>query len=182
MKSLKEIIDENTEPIEFPLCNRIYTISPERRVYGEIRKKYNELGHRALLEFKQCVSELRDLDELISSIPSAFLVSIDESLDELSKDAISVGCYTYDSNTILNECTEHDYFKRFQDAYSAYVERDENITCKLSNASKYRKIRKDNRARWTSATINGDICDAWATGKNQAIYAGFVDQPAAALS
>ena len=43
MNNLKQLIDANTTALEFPLLGQVYTVSPQRRVFHELKKKYNSL-------------------------------------------------------------------------------------------------------------------------------------------
>ncbi len=161
MKNLNEIMQEYDYSVEFPLLGRTLTVLPERNVYHNLRQKYNTLADDAVKKFKGYLSELKNIDEFFSSIQSAFIVSIEDGLNEVSRDAISVGCYDLDSATIVNECINGGYFDTFSNAYQRYEDRNEQIISKLSNAAEYRAIRKNSRPRWTSATYGGTMMNAW---------------------
>lgn len=161
MNNLKEIMEKYNHIVEFPLLGRTLTVSPERNVYHNLRHKYDTLADDAMKKFKGYLSELKNIDEFFASIQSAFTVSIEDGLNEISRDAISVGCYDLDSATIVNECVNGGYFNAFAEAYQKYENRDNQILSKLSNAAEYRAMRKNSRPRWTSVTYGGDMLSAW---------------------
>lgn len=104
MKNLKEIMDEYNKEIEFPFLGGTLVVSPERNIYNQIRIKYNEIADRASATFRDQLSQFKDIQELLDGTAKAFLVAMKEGLDTLSKDAISVNCYTIDTEAAVKLC------------------------------------------------------------------------------
>lgn len=161
MDNLKQIIDANTSVLEFPLLGQIYTVSPQRRVFHELKKKYNSLAEEAYKKFLGYMNSFSDLSDLIDSAPTALIAALEAGINEVSADSISVGCNYMDASAVVDACIEQDYFDPFQKAYEVYVNKDMAISSKLSNAADYRTARKASRGRWTSATFGGTMLDAW---------------------
>lgn len=161
MKNLKEILDDYNHSVEFPIMGQTLVISAERNIYNAIRHKYNQFADDSLQKFKGYLFQMKNLDELLSSAPDAFVLALEKGLDELSKDAISIGYYSLDTENIIGECVNSGYFDDFQNAYENYITNNEQILSRLSNSMQYRQVRKQSRPRWVSATYGGDIFDAW---------------------
>lgn len=161
MMNLKEMINANISSEKFPLLGQTITVSPERIVYCKLKQKYDTLAQDAYERFMGYMNSFSDLTDLIDSAPTALIAALEEAINEVSSDAVSVGCYSFDAATIIADCIESNYFDTFQEVYAKYVERDYAIASKLSNAADYRAARKDSRGRWTSTTIGGTMVDAW---------------------
>ena len=161
MDNLKQLIDANTSPIEFPLLGQIYTISTQRIVFHELKVKYSLLADEAYKKFIGYMDSFSDLNDLIDSAPTALIAALEAGINEVSSDSISVGCNYMDANAVIDACIEQDYFDPFQKAYEVFVNKDATISSKLSNAVDYRAARKASRGRWTSATFGGTMVDAW---------------------
>lgn len=161
MANLKQIIDDNISAVEFPLLGEKYIISPDRIVYLNLRQKYATLATEAYKKFVGYMNSFSDINDLIDSAPTAMIAALEDSINEVSLDAISVGCYSMDANEVVNICIEEDYFDSFQKSYEVFVKQDYAITSKLSNTADYRAARKASRGRWTSATYGGTMLDAW---------------------
>ena len=152
MEKLNEIMERYNEEKVFPFLGAELIISPERNVYLHIEKKYRELSFDARKVFTRCLNELKNLDDLYENIDAAFSMALENSLNAISADAISVGCYTMDQNAIIAICFKKGYFKIFEDALKEIVQKDSEIQSCLQNAQAYRAARKATRGRWTSAT------------------------------
>ena len=161
MEKLNEIMERYNEEKVFPFLGAELIISPERNVYLHIEKKYRELSFDARKVFTRCLNELKNLDDLYENIDAAFSMALENSLNAISADAISVGCYTMDQNAIIAICFKKGYFKIFEDALKEIVQKDSEIQSCLQNAQAYRAARKATRGRWTSATYGGTMADAW---------------------
>lgn len=161
METLKEMLEKYNEAVTFPFLGGEYTISGERNTYHHLRMKYQALADEAVQTFKKCLGELSGLDEFYANIENAFSLALENGLNEVSRDAISVECFTLDSKTIVDECVKGGYFDTFGEAVKAYAQRDNEILSGLSDAKSYRSARKATRSRWTSTTYGGSIMDAW---------------------
>ncbi len=161
MSNLKQIIDENRSAIEFPLFGHIYTVSPQRIVFHHIKQKYDALANTSYKKFLRFMDSFENLTDLIESAPLALIAALEDSITEVSGDAVSVGCYSMDAEAVVNNCFDSDYFEPFENAYGEYVVQSYAIDAKLSNAADYRAARKAYRGRWTSATFGGSMLDAW---------------------
>lgn len=161
MANLKQLIDANPTAVEFPLLGQTYTVSPQRIVFHKLKQKYNTLAEEAYKKFIGYMNSFSDLSDLIDSAPTALIAALEAGINEVSSDSISVGCNYMDASAVVEACIEQDYFDPFQKAYEVYVNRDNAISSKLSNAADYRAARKASRGRWTSATFGGTMLDAW---------------------
>lgn len=174
--TLKDIIENYNVSVSFPLMQqreivaqnegvpmsgRALNISAERHVHTQLRKKYDYLADAAVEKFSSYLSQLTSLEELIGSVQDMFLLSIETSLNEISRDAISVGYYSLDTESIIAECIQGDYFNAFETAFSIYTAAELKISGDLSQSTTNRTVRKQYRSRWTSATYNGTMLDAW---------------------
>lgn len=161
MANLKQIIDDNNSVVDFPLLGQNYVVSPERIVYHNLKQKYDALATEAYNKFLGYMNDFSDLSDLIDSAPTALIAALEAGINEVSSDSISVGCNYMDASAVVDACIEKDYFDPFQKAYEVFVNRDIEISSKLSNAVDYRASRKASRGRWTSATFGGTMLDAW---------------------
>ena len=104
MKNLKQVIDENNREIAFNMFDSKLVVSAERNVYNQIFSKYEKIAENIKNEFIKYLDEMSNLDEFFESVFQMFLLSLESGINEIAKDAISVGIYTYDLDTILSEC------------------------------------------------------------------------------
>ena len=161
MKKLNEIIQQYNYSESFPIFGNELVISPQRNVYTQLRTKYKSLADEGFLKFQRVFDNLRNIDELLSSAYKALSVAIEDSIMEVVNDSISVGVNVIDTNNVYDECERLCIFDDFNRAYRTFAVEDERIISNLNNASYYRKMRKECRPRWTSATIGGNMAQAW---------------------
>lgn len=162
MKNLKQVIDENNREIAFNMFDSKLVVSAERNVYNQIFSKYEKIAENIKNEFIKYLDEMSNLDEFFESVFQMFLLSLESGINEIAKDAISVGIYTYDLDTILSECMKKNYFSSFEEMVELYEKQDEQIISALSNAATYRAHRKNSRSRWSTITYGGSMLDAWS--------------------
>ena len=95
-------------------------------------------------------------------VPDLFLEICEEPLLEVVSDIISVDIYTVDKQTVIEKAFEGVYFDPFLKSYSEYESTYNKIISELKGAEYAREQRKQNRARWHSATIGGNAITAWS--------------------
>lgn len=160
MKNLKEILEQNNHNVSFPIMEYTLEISPKRNIYTQIRNKYKSISDDGFAYFKKLFSDLKNINELLSSAYKALSMSMSEVVNEVVKDSISVGVSAIDASAVFEECERLNIFDDFNRAYRDFAVEDERIVSQLNNAVSYRKARKDSRPRWSSATIGGDMLQA----------------------
>lgn len=162
MKNLKEIIEEFGNEVEFPVLGGTLIISKERNIYNQIRIKYNALADKAVVKFKELLPQLKSVQEILDSVSKLFLTSVQESLNELSRDAISVGCYSLDMEAVTKLCMKKGYFDSYDKAYEAYKKQYLSILIDFLDKAAKISGNVDNRPRLEVATLGGSTLDAVA--------------------
>ncbi|MDR1674351.1 MAG: hypothetical protein LBR54_02740 [Oscillospiraceae bacterium] len=120
MKSLKEIMREYNTSVSLPFLGHTLTVSAERNIYNEMCKKYSDLTITAVAKFGEFNAGFIDLNDLISTARSKFLISINEMLTEISCDAVSIGVHNLDSGAIIEDCFRMGHFEAFTKILDAY--------------------------------------------------------------
>lgn len=144
------------------LLNTKVEITSDRVLYNAIRNKYKKIAMRAQEKFEEYNKQFEDINDLLSSAPDAFILSIEDAILELIQDIISMDVYTVDKDAVINKAFDGDYFDEFCDAYGLINNIYEKIISDLSDAEEYRNARKASRPRWQSATIGGNAINAWS--------------------
>lgn len=159
---LKTILETENHDVTVSLCGKPYVISAERNIYNAVRAKYGAMAEAAELRFEEEFKKLKDIDELIEKVPDLFLEVCEEPLLEVVSDIISVDIYTVDKQTVIDKAFDGVYFDPFLKSYSEYDNTYNEIISELKGAEYAREQRKQNRARWQSATIGGNAITAWS--------------------
>ncbi len=159
---LKEILETKCQPIETVCAGYKFTIDSERNVYNEIRSKYRKLALEACEKYRQMDAELEDVGDLMNNAPDAFIIAIEDVVKEMLQDIISLDIYDVDKDKIVEKAFEGVYFDEFAEAFGQISSRVEKIITDLNDAEFAREFAKDNRSRWTSATIGGNSINAWS--------------------
>ena len=162
MKSLKEIINEYDYDKSFPLFGETFTVSRERNIFSQIKYKYEELAGDSLDEFSRRFSNYKDIESMLSNLKTDFAYSVMNALDELKKDAISIGCYSLDDRAIISLCEQNRYWASYEDSYQSYFEMLKGIY----EEHAYRLAQVYNRADYHPtlevATLGGNLVDVVA--------------------
>ena len=148
MKSLKEIMDSANHSVTFHLLQQTITVSPERHLYSQLRKKYSSMAVSLYQQFS-AQNQYRDLADMASRAEGIFKQAISPCIQEVVNDAFSVGIYTLDANTILEECMEEWYFDAFQDALGKFTEPYYELSGSLEQMQKDLKRRKKHKRNGT---------------------------------
>lgn len=158
---LKSILEQENHSVNTSLFGYDFYISPERNIYNVIRNKYKKLAVSAKEKFAKMNDELTDINDLLNSVPSAFVVSIEEALLEILQDIISVDIYTIDKEAVIEMAFNGEYFNEFSKSFAVFNEKVNAILKEVNDEAYAREIRKESRPRWTSATFGGNMFDAW---------------------
>lgn len=121
MESLKYIIDNYNNEENFQLFQKTLTVSAGRNVVVHLRNKYLSLAYVAKNKYCQIDNNFNSLKTLVEKSESSFISIIKEVMQEVVNDALSIGLYTLDVNTIYSECRS-TYFKSFYNAYNSFLE------------------------------------------------------------
>lgn len=158
---LKTILEQENHSVNTSIFGNDFYISPERNIYNTIRNKYKKLAMSAKEKFAKMSDELSDINDLLNSVPSAFVVSIEEALIEILQDIISLDIYTIDKDAVIEMAFNGEYFDEFSKSYAVFNEKVNAILQEVNDEAYAREIRKESRPRWTSATFGGNMFDAW---------------------
>jgi len=120
MKSLNEIISENQNNIEFPFLGNTLIIPTKRRVYSQVKKKYNELALIASNKYADKIRKHQNVESIINNFGSDVAASYDDIFKEIVKDAVSVDCYTLDEATVKKICEQKKCYDKANSAIREY--------------------------------------------------------------
>ena len=113
---LNAILKQENHSVNVSLFGYDFYISPERNVYNVIRNKYKGLAISAKEKFEKLSTELTDINDLLNSVPSGFVVSMEDALLELLQDIISLDIYTIDKDAVIEMAFNGDYFNHFSNS------------------------------------------------------------------
>lgn len=160
MKTLKEIISEFNYEVEFPFLGQTFVVSKERTVNNQIRIKYGQLADNAKSIFAGRIAKYDSPEALLNGLALDFLTAMKDSFDELTKDAISVDCYTLDMEAAIKLCTKKGYFDAYDKAVREYQSAYNSILQKhIGNASNVYN-NAANHPTLQVSTIGGGVGDA----------------------
>lgn len=162
MKNLREIMNEYDNEVTFPFLENNFVVTKERNIYNQLRLKYKEIANRAEVDFAKRLEKYSTPEALHKGVSYDFLYSLKEGFDEVTKDAISVDCYTFDMEAVTKLCIKKKYFDSFDKAVSDYKLEYAAILAKyLDEASNvYDSI--SNHPYLQTATIGGSLADVAA--------------------
>ncbi len=159
MKDLKEILNEYNCEVEFPIFGETLVISGQRNIFNQLRWKYRSIANEVQGIFNDMASEITNIQDYLEQIRGVFYIALETGLKELKTDAISVGCYTLDTDTIINKCMKKGYFKVFNSALEDYQAQYDNILRTYSYQVRNIRYEASNHARLEVSTIGGGISD-----------------------
>ncbi len=162
MKNLKEILDEYNKDVEFPFLGGTLIILKERNIYNQLRFKYNRIADSAKSDFSRRIEKYSDPKSLIDGIPQDFLLALKNGLDELTKDAISIDCYSLDMEAAVKHCIKKGYFDSFDKAVNEYKKAYVAILTKHGMAMANTYEDAENHPYLQVATIGGSLGDVFA--------------------
>ncbi|MGI6109664.1 MAG: hypothetical protein ACOYB8_07480 [Eubacteriaceae bacterium] len=158
---LNEILNVQDLSAETYLLDKTFVISHERAFYNSVRSKYKVLSENAVTKFTAKYASLKDINDLIDGAPQIFIESIDDVLNEILQDIISVGIYEIDKNKIIELAYQGKYFDDFSNYYSKVLNSCNSIYQDLNITKENRNQNLQNAGNWTVATIGGTLFDAW---------------------
>lgn len=162
--NLREIIEKNNEEIAIELYGKNITVSPEKRIYAALLKKYTKISKKVSEEFEKeyekKYSLAKNVEKVRESVLEIFISSINPIVNELKTDLTSVRIYDYTNDNIIIELKDKGYFDDIINVYASLCEEIERIDIDLLGEKAYRESRKDNRGRWEVATFGGSWGDA----------------------
>ncbi|MFT3952026.1 MAG: zinc ribbon domain-containing protein [Oscillospiraceae bacterium] len=159
---LKTILEKEYHSVDTTCFGNSFTITPERNVYNVIRCKYKKIAIEACEKFKEMDKQFEDIHDLVHNAIDAFVISIENALMEVLQDIISIDIYIFDKQKIIEFAFDGDYFNEFEQAYGVIDSSVDQILEDLEGTEYARKLRKDTRSRWQSATIGGNAINAWS--------------------
>lgn len=121
MKNLNEIISSSNTPVEFSLFDGSMTVSANRHIYTDVRNKYAEIADNALDQYLEEENTFQSLEDIVDNAKRAFKKVLNQAIQEVVNDAISVGIMTLDANTVYDEYCKAGYDDSFNEAYDAYA-------------------------------------------------------------
>lgn len=161
MKSLKDIITEHSTEAEFPFLGGSIVVSKERNVYNQLRQKYNEIADKAQSDFTKRISQYSDPNSFFKGVTTDFLYALKDGFDELTKDAISVDCYTLDMDAAAKLCTTKGYFDAYDKALNEYKNAYTAILAKHLGSVSDAYSDAENHPNLQVATIGGSLGDVF---------------------
>lgn len=158
LEKLSDILASCPDKITLTFCGEQITIPGGRYLYSNIRKKYMRLAKEAGDNF---VGRITPLDKWsdYDSINSIFAVCAAPIVDEISKDAVSIGIYTLDRFTIMQMCENNGYFSRLYNCNQQLESRYESILTQLGVSLVSNELEKENRPHLQVATISNKFTD-----------------------
>ncbi len=158
-ENLSDILASCPDKITLTFCGEQITIPGGRYLYSNIRKKYMRLAKEAGDNF---VGRITPLDKWsdYDSINSIFAVCAAPIVDEISRDAISIGLYTLDRLTIMQMCENQGYFVHLYNKTEELKKQYESILTQLGLSAVINEIKKENRTQFSVATISDRFTDA----------------------
>ncbi|MDD5923637.1 MAG: hypothetical protein PUC88_02475 [Clostridia bacterium] len=163
---LKTILEKENHSVDTSLLGCDFHITAERNIYNAIRNKYKKLAIAAREKFEKMDGELSDISDLLENAPNAFVVAIEDAVLEVLQDMISVDIYTVDKDAVVEMAFDGKYFDEFSEAFNVFNSKANEIIQEVDDEAYARQIRKESRPRWQSATIGGNMIDAWSNQLN----------------
>lgn len=134
MKTLKEICTTYTNGTELPVFDRMLQITAERNCYTQLQKKYRRIADTVYEQYLPVDQSYKNLEELTGDVPRAFHELIAFGIQEVVKDAISVGIHSLDAQTVKSRCMENGYFAPFFDAYHTFTKAVDDMETDLNDS------------------------------------------------
>lgn len=154
MNNLKYIIDNYNQEYDFPLFDKTLHITAEKSVITHLLGKYKSLAKEMQDKYIQVDNSYRKLDDLVEKAAVTFESLIVEIIKEVVNDAVSIGLYTLDVNTIFSECKE-TYFASFYNCYYAFANPFYSLN---SSYKQHKQTRNSNNLGWMNlAVANGGL-------------------------
>lgn len=159
METLKEIMNNYNQTVEFPFLGNTLVVSKERNIYNQLRLKYNEIANNAKAAFIKRLERYTDAVSLSKGLPEDFIYAMKAGMDELTKDAISIDCYTLDTQAIVKLGQKKGYFSSFDKAVKEYKEGYVAILSKGVSAASNVYNDAANHPTLQVSTIGGSLGD-----------------------
>lgn len=157
MKTLKEIIKNNDTPIEFQLFDSTFTVSANRHIYTELRKKYVLIAKNEYEKYLDLEIGYKKLDDLIENADSSFEQSLKNIIRVVVNDAVSVNILSLNADTIYSEYYKAGYADQFKNAYKAFYDPYSKIMAILQANKEFRRDVDDAGARFNRSVDSGDV-------------------------
>ena len=133
--NLREIIEKNNEEIAIELYGKNITVSPEKRIYAALLKKYTKISKKVSEEFEKeyekKYSLAKNVEKVRESVLEIFISSINPIVNELKTDLTSVRIYDYTNDNIIIELKDKGYFDDIINVYASLCEEIERIDIDL---------------------------------------------------
>lgn len=159
---MKELLEQENHPVEYPCAVGEVHIPKERNIYNILRKKYYHLAEEAVKHFSSFYDGYTNCNDILQKTSSDFQKSICPVIDEIKKELISVERYDWDYDTIYQYANEKGYLNPFYAAFDSVCEKIISVNEDLEAQKQYRQERKDNRARWEGGSYGGTVIDNYA--------------------
>ena len=159
MKNLKEIIETCNFEANFTLFDDIVTISKERNIMSNILNKFSVIADSSKELFEFTINEYTRIEDFFEEIFDVFITIAMDAINEVSRDAMSIGCYTYDANYVIKLSVENNYFKSFEIVIGEFLKKYEKIISKYQGRISVVSENAENHPRLEVATIGGNISD-----------------------
>ncbi len=171
MKSLKDIITNDNVPVDFQLFDDTFTVSADRNVYNELRKKYLIYAESAFKRFMAVDNSFKKLDDLVKKTDTVFKQLLMKALEEVLRDAFSVGILTSDINTLYKEYYDSGLMDQYKNTYTTYADFYYDAKEQLQANKEYRRDL-DHRSNM-SASLHG--YNSSSSIMNDAIERAFIN-------
>lgn len=190
MKNLKEILDEYNHEVSFPFLGNTLVVSKERNVYNQLRLKYNRIANNAKADFAKRLEKYSDPKSMLDGMPKDFILALKNGFDELSKDAISIDCYSLDMEASVKHCTKKGYFDSFDKSVDEYKKTYLAILTKHLNSAMNVYNNAENHPSLEVETVGGSIGEVFANQMQAEltnavigqIYSGAADMKVAGIA
>lgn len=133
---------------EFQILGNKITFSTARVNYFLITMKYRNIAEKARQQLNSQYARLGNIKNVVQNLEQdaadIFMEAVNDSVDYIQQHDI----YTIDYEGLLNQCTEY-FTEYFSTAFENVCDQYEEIIDAQIEAVEYRKMRKNNRARFT---------------------------------
>lgn len=166
MKTLKEIQTLYTNSAELTVFDKTLQISAQRSCYTQLYKKYRSIADSLYERYLPIDKDYKKIEDLINDAPTSFNELINTGIDEVVKDAISIGLITTDAKIVKTQCKNGWYFSPFYDVYNQ-LENSYNTYNAIVKDSKEDMVFAATLSTSVAASVGGKALQKNAQAKAQ---------------
>lgn len=150
---IKDIIRDFDKAIVFSNTIGEFHVSVNRVQYTLLRNKYHELAKKIYQRYVEDWKGYSDCGTFLKLEENRFQNYLQEALEEVKNDLISLGIFDIDTKTLMEYADKMGYYEDYQTVYDAFVQKVQQINGNLEYEKAQREYRKQNRARWVGASF-----------------------------